>query len=81
MIYRLPTVDYSKCREFSDRLMSDMHIGSVHCDKEKINYELEDARKNHSRIFIIGDLFDMILPRDNKRFVPSMYDEALRGPD
>ncbi len=81
MIHRLPVEDYRKCREFSYRLMSDLHIGSVHCDKELIRSELEDARKSHSRIFIAGDVFDMIFPKDSKRYVPSMYDEALRGKD
>lgn len=81
MILRLPTEDYTKRREFSYRLMSDLHIGSIHCDKELIRSELEDARQSHSRVFIAGDVFDMILPKDNKRYVASMYDEAIRNTD
>ena len=50
------------------RLMSDLHIGAAHVDYKLIQQELDDALANQDRILINGDLLDMILPKDHKRY-------------
>jgi len=52
--------------------MSDIHFGSVFCDKLQVKKDLEEARKRNARINIIGDVFDLLLPQDHKRFKPSI---------
>lgn len=53
------------------RLMSDLHIGAAHVDYALIKEELDDAAWNQDRILLNGDVFDMILPKDTKRYKPS----------
>lgn len=49
-------------------LMSDLHIGARNVDYALIKEELETAKKNKDRILLNGDVFDMILIQDQKRF-------------
>lgn len=63
----------------SIRLMSDLHIGASNVDYDLINEEIEDARARGSRIGINGDLLDLILPKDHKRFMPDVLHPDLLG--
>lgn len=63
----------------SIRLMSDLHIGAANIDYDLINRELEDAKARKSRILINGDLLDLILPKDHKRFVPDVLHSEIAG--
>ena len=54
--------------ELGLKLMSDMHIGARNVDYALITEELEEAKKAGDRIYINGDVFDMILVQDRKRF-------------
>lgn len=58
-------------------LMSDTHIGAAHVDYDLIKKELERAEDNDDRIAINGDVFDMILAKDHKRFVPGVLHPRL----
>lgn len=52
------------------RLMSDLHIGASHVDYKLIDREINDALEHNDRVLINGDLLDLILPKDAKRFQP-----------
>lgn len=60
-----------KRRAVGLRLMSDLHLGAAHVDYKLIQRELDDALANNDRILINGDLLDMILPKDAKRYQPT----------
>ncbi len=62
-------------------LMSDIHLGAANADMEMIKQELAIAREHNDRVLVDGDLFDMILPGDLKRFQPSCLHERIRGRD
>lgn len=49
-------------------LMSDTHIGARNVDYEMIRDTVSDAVKRKARILLNGDVFDMILVQDRKRF-------------
>ena len=61
------------------RLMSDLHIGAPNVDYDLVEKELKDARDKGDRILLNGDLVDMILPKDIKRFDPSHVHPRLLG--
>ena len=64
------------------RLMSDLHIGAAHVDYKLIERELEDALKNQDRVLINGDLLDLILPKDAKRYQPTaVHPRVGKRPD
>lgn len=63
----------------SFRLLSDLHIGAANVDYDLIKSELEDARKHNARIAFNGDVFDLILPKDHKRFSPDVLHPCLLG--
>lgn len=59
--------------------MSDLHIGSVHTDYELIKKELQFAKEKGDRIAINGDVFDLILPSDHKRFKADVLHPRMLG--
>ena len=60
-------------------LMSDLHIGAPHIDYPLINRELEKAKAKGDRVLINGDVFDMILLGDKKRFRGDVLHPRLQG--
>ena len=60
-------------------LMSDLHIGSSQVYESLILQELKAARRNRDRVLLGGDVFDLILPSDRKRYSPSAVHPRLRG--
>lgn len=62
-------------------LLSDLHLGSSVNDEELLRNELAEAKKRKDRIAINGDVFDLILTRDSKRYHPSALHESLQGRD
>jgi predicted phosphodiesterase len=60
-------------------MMSDLHIGALHNDYKRIEQDLKRAKDEDALIAINGDIFDMILPGDRKRYRsnnlhPRMYE-------
>src|SRR5215472_8385205 len=53
------------------RLMSDLHIGAAHVDYKMIQQELFEAEEQNDRVLINGDLLDLVLPKDVKRYEPT----------
>lgn len=53
------------------RLMSDLHIGAAHVDYSLIKKEIADAVEKNDRIAVNGDVLDLILPKDHKRYSPT----------
>lgn len=47
-------------------LVSDLHIGTNDCDTLRIRSDVEFFRSINALVFINGDLFDAILPTDNR---------------
>lgn len=60
-------------------LLSDLHIGARNVDYALIKEELETAKRKKDRILINGDVFDMILSCDKKRFRPDVLHPRLVG--
>ena len=61
--------------------LSDLHFGSQACDKSKLINYLDEAVEKKARILIIGDIFDLLLPKDMKRFKLSVLDDFLKDKD
>lgn len=81
MIYRFKRSYQKTADRFPYLLMSDLHIGAASCDKELITSELQWARDNKARVAIAGDVFDLLLPKDHKRFNPTVLDPLIRNTD
>ncbi len=60
-------------------LLSDLHLGSSHTDEAGIRKECELAIKKKDRILINGDVLDLILPVDSKRFLPHVVHPRFQG--
>jgi len=60
-------------------LISDTHIGASSFDEELLVYELDRARANKDRIQVNGDVFDLILPSDRRRYRPDAIHPRLQG--
>ena len=63
--------EYESDSEFNYFFMSDLHIENPGHDRKLLKKELDYAVKHNADIFIGGDLFDMIISGDRKRFSPS----------
>lgn len=79
IICRPDTIQSRTGDVISLRLFSDLHIGAANIDYDLMKEELEDARERKSRILINGDLMDLILPKDHKRFQPDVLCPELVG--
>jgi hypothetical protein len=66
-------------KELTLTLMSDLHFGAPNVDYERMREDLEGAKQHGDRILLDGDVFDMILPGDMKRYVPEALDPRLQG--
>ena len=60
--------DYSKQKEFKFSLFSDLHGDAKHCQKDKLVNNLQWAYDNTDGIFIGGDSYSCLMPKDHKRF-------------
>lgn len=61
------------------RLMSDLHVGASQVDYKLIEREISEAKENGDRVLINGDLLDLILPKDHKRFSPTNLHPRISG--
>lgn len=64
--------DYSKQKEHTFGLFSDLHIDADGFNKKLFNRHAERVVNAGGRIYINGDTFDAILPQDKKRYTASM---------
>lgn len=78
-ICRPPTLTYTTGSEQGFQLMSDLHLGARNTDEGLIKEELEHARKHKDRIAINGDVLDLILVQDKKRFRADVLHPRLHG--
>lgn len=62
-------------------LLSDPHVGSDTFDESRLRADLQSALRRGDRIVVNGDVFDLILPADRKRYRPSAVHRRLRGRD
>lgn len=62
-------------------LLSDLHVGSSLLDEERLTLEIDRAAANNDRVLINGDLCDLILTRDAKRFSPNALHPSIAGRD
>lgn len=81
IICRPAEVSVRECDVFGLTLMSDLHIGAPNIDYGLISEELSRAKEKQDRILLNGDIFDMILPGDIKRFSPTALHPRLQGRD
>lgn len=63
--------DYSEVKEFNYFFCSDLHFGSKGQDIQALEKDFKKARERNCKIFINGDVFDLILSGDRKRYSPS----------
>jgi len=59
---------YSAGDEFNYFISSDIHLGNNTFDHEALKKDFDFAVKHNARIFIFGDILDMIVPSDMKRY-------------
>jgi hypothetical protein len=59
--------------------MSDLHLDSGLTDVDLILHELDVAAEAGDRVLMGGDVFDLILPADRRRYEPSAIRANLRG--
>jgi len=57
---------------------SDLHFLASDFDERLFKREFDEAARLGARISINGDIADLILPRDMKRYHPAVYDDAGR---
>ena len=57
-------------------LASDLHLLASDFDEKMFKRDFDQAASLGARISINGDVADLILPRDMKRFHPSVYEET-----
>lgn len=79
VICRPAPVTWSVGDEFGLTLMSDLHVGAAHVDYRLIKEELARAADLEDRVLINGDVFDMVLTKDVKRFTPDVLHPRLQG--
>lgn len=60
-------------------LYSDLHIGSADTDYRLLKRELQDSVNAGAVIAINGDVMDLILPGDRKRYKPESLHHSIRG--
>lgn len=62
-------------------LISDPHFGSADQDRLALAADLDEAAYHEDRVLIGGDVFDLLLPGDRKRYSPARVDPdmAARG--
>jgi hypothetical protein len=78
----LPTLRRSiRGEEQECLLLSDLHIGSRLTDYNALTSVIGEAKHRKMRVLILGDVVDAILPRDTKRFHPSVLHKRLQGKD
>lgn len=63
--------DYSKQKQFNYFFCSDIHFGNKGQDVESLEKDFKRAKELDAKIFINGDVFDMILHQDRKRYTVS----------
>jgi hypothetical protein len=81
VILRLPQRSFQIGQKFYALLLSDTHIGAHDCDKALLVDDLEWAKKHDADVLVDGDLCDLILPKDHKRFMPSVLDKEITASD
>lgn len=69
----------SACDTRGITLQTDHHLGAANTDEQLIREELGTAAANGDRVLLGGDLFDLILPTDRKRWTPNANHPRLRG--
>jgi len=60
--------DYSKKQQFNFAFLSDIHLESATHRKDALQKDLDEAVEREARIYIGGDLAELILPGDMKRY-------------
>lgn len=78
-ICRPKPLSYRPGRPVVLQLMSDLHIGAPQVDYKRIARELAAAEKADARILINGDVLDLIVASDRKRFTMDCVHPRLRG--
>jgi hypothetical protein len=57
--------------------MSDLHIEYRHTEDRLIKKELKDHAENNRDVFLNGDVFDLILPKDAKRYSRGAHKDGM----
>jgi hypothetical protein len=79
VICRPATIHHKFGQTIGLTLMSDLHIGATGVDYGAISREIANAIAAGDRIAINGDVFDLILPRDHKRYDPRALHQRISG--
>lgn len=68
---RIPREWDAKHRDYRALLCSDIHYDEPDCDRKLLKEDFDWAKSNGADIFIIGDLWSLIIPQDRKRHTAS----------
>jgi hypothetical protein len=79
VISRPAPIPYKQGGSQGFRLMSDLHLGAPNVDLKLLRSELDEAKKAGDRILINGDLWDLVLTKDHKRFSGTCLHPRLHG--
>lgn len=79
VICRPPVVNFKINHPVGITLMSDLHLGAANVNLKLIQRELERAKELGDRININGDVLDLILAKDERRFSPDYLHPRIRG--
>ena len=61
--------DYKAQKGFNFCFTSDWHLEAAAHNRRKLKQDLDHAKKTDCRVYVNGDIFDLILPGDMKRYV------------
>lgn len=60
-------------------LTADHHFDSTHCDRDLLKSHLNLARERNAKVFVFGDLFDVMQGKNDRRASKSDLREEYRG--
>ena len=75
------TLIYRKDSVFKFMLLSDIHIGAAGFDRKRFDRWVSERYDDVTAILINGDVLDLLLIKDIKRYVPSVVASELQGRD
>lgn len=62
---------YHRNQKYRYAIFSDLHIGSKALNKQALDRDLSDCKRDDTKVIINGDTLDLILMQDHKRAMPS----------
>lgn len=81
VVVRPPVINVPATWRVGLTLLSDLHVGAATTDHDFLEDEVRLARRRGDWVAVNGDLGDLILAKDKKRFRPTALHPRLHGKD